>query len=155
MRRWLRTQFQKQITINSAQPWGIIIMNSAAHLTISRQPQTIMSISNGASIASYSYCWLRVTQWLHYQHLMMISSGWRAQAGLPGWITDDANFLQNGCTFDFFFLHKLFDNLIEHTVFVQLQWSVFRLMQDSSSILQKGAPHDWILSQCYKALTHF
>lgn len=37
--------FQKQIRINSAQPEGIAIMNSAANLTISSQPQTVMTFS--------------------------------------------------------------------------------------------------------------
>lgn len=43
-------QFQKQIRINPAQPAEIMIMNSAANLTISSQPQTIMAFSGGASI---------------------------------------------------------------------------------------------------------
>lgn len=43
-------QFQKQIRINPAQPAEITIMNSAANLTISSQPQTIMAFSGGASI---------------------------------------------------------------------------------------------------------
>lgn len=53
MRLWSRKkkkQFQKQIRINSAQPGGIMIMNSAANLTISSQPQTIMAFSDGVSI---------------------------------------------------------------------------------------------------------
>lgn len=50
MRLWSPKQSQSQIRINSAQPWGIMIMDSAANLTISSQPQTIMAISDGAFI---------------------------------------------------------------------------------------------------------